>query len=212
MIEEALDRLLGWITSIAQISAWIAGAILAISALIVGYDITIRYFLNQTIGGAIDIAGYALAVASTWGITLTLLKRSHVRIDSVYTHLPTRVRSFLDIVGLLAFISFMGLVARYAYGVVEQSAISRTKSVSALELPLVYPQAIWFAGLVFFLFSASILLLRSFVAFAKGEMSTVHGLVGARSTVEEIEAEHQIMHGQDHETARKAENDPRGET
>ena len=127
---------------IARVSACVTGAILGLSALVIGYDVAIRYLLNRTVGGGTEIAGYALALASAWGLTVALLRRSHVRVDSVYTHLPQRPRALLDMVGLLAFILFMALVTRYAYGVVQQSIISGTRSVSSLEIPLVIPQAI----------------------------------------------------------------------
>lgn len=174
---------------IARVSAWVTGAILGLSALVIGYDVAIRYLLNRTVGGGTEIAGYALALASAWGLTVALLRRSHVRVDSVYTHLPQRPRALLDMVGLLAFILFMALVTRYAYGVVQQSIISGTRSVSSLEIPLVIPQAIWFTGLVFFLVVAGLLLVRSVIAFLQGDLGTVHALIGARSTAEEIESE-----------------------
>ena len=40
----------------------------------------------------IGLSGYALAVSSSWGCTVALVHRMHVRIDSVYTHLSPRIR------------------------------------------------------------------------------------------------------------------------
>lgn len=188
-MEAALDRLIGAVTAISRVMSWIAGLVLTLAALLVAFDIAIRYFFNLTIGGGPELAAYSLAFASAWGITMTLIQRAHIRIDSLYAHLSLPLRSFLDIIALLSFIGFMSLVVYYGYYVLSQSIISHTRSVSALEIPLAIPQFFWFVGLVFFISVASLLLVRSTVAFARGDYRKVHGLIGARSMSEDIEAE-----------------------
>jgi TRAP-type C4-dicarboxylate transport system permease small subunit len=192
-MEAALDRLIGVVRVISHYAGWLAGFLLLVAALTIGVDIGLRFFFNLTIGGGNELSGYALAFASAWGITLTLLHRSHVRIDSLYAHLPPRLRPVLDMVALLAFISFMSLVVYYGYYVLEQSIISNTHSVSSLEVPLAIPQFFWFVGLVYFLFVACLLLLRASIAYARGEVRKVHALIGARSVSEEIEAERESL-------------------
>jgi TRAP-type C4-dicarboxylate transport system permease small subunit len=194
-MEAALDRLIGIATTISRAMAWISGLILLLAALAIAFDIGIRFFFNRTIGGGNELAGYALAFASAWGITVTLLHRAHVRIDSVYAYLPLRARSALDILALLSFISFMCLVVYYGYYVLEQSIISNTHSVSSLEVPLAIPQFFWFVGLVFFLIVATLLLVRATIAFGRGEMRKVNALIGARSMSEDIEAERESLAG-----------------
>ncbi|HVX99693.1 MAG TPA: TRAP transporter small permease [Pseudorhodoplanes sp.] len=192
-MEKLLDRLIDFAAVVARVSAWIGGALLTLSAIVIGIDILLRNTVAITIGGANELSGYALAVATPWAMILAMLHRSHVRIDTVYTHLSSWWRAFLDLVGLAATISFFALVAWYAEGVLEQSIDSNTHSVSALAIPLAIPQALWFAGFVVFLVVAAILLLRAILAFAKGDLRRVHALVGARSTEEELEAEQQSL-------------------
>jgi TRAP-type C4-dicarboxylate transport system permease small subunit len=143
--------------------------------------------------GANEIAGYALAVASSWGCSVALVFRMHIRIDSLYTHLPPRLRALLDLLGLLAFIYFMALVTLYAYGVLDQSISSNSHSISELETPLALPQAVWFAGFVVFLFVAAVYLARATLAFVQGDLRTVSELLGARSIEEEIEVEKESL-------------------
>jgi TRAP-type C4-dicarboxylate transport system permease small subunit len=194
-MEAALDRLLSIATAISRVTAWIAGLILTLAALAISFDISIRYFANATIGGGNELAAYALSFASAWGITFTLLNRAHVRIDSLYVHLSARARALLDIVGLLAFISFMSLVVYYGYFVLEQSIISKTVSVSSLEIPLAIPQFFWFVGLMFFMLVAVLLLLRAILALIRGDLRKVHDIIGARSMNEDIDAELESMAG-----------------
>jgi len=192
-MEAALDRLVAYSFTLARVSGWICGLLLTVSAFLIGLDIALRQIFVVTIGGANELSGYALAVSSSWGCTVALVHRMHVRIDSVYTHLSARVRALLDMVGLAAFIYFLTFVTFYAYKVLEQSIESNTHSISALGAPLAIPQAVWFAGFVVFLLVASVYLLRAMLAFAKGDLRRVRELLGARSVEEEMEFERESL-------------------
>ncbi len=192
-MEQALDRLVAHSFMLARVSGWICGLLLTVSAFLIGLDIALRQTLVVTIGGANELSGYALAVSSSWGCTVALVHRMHVRIDSVYTHLSARVRALLDMVGLAAFIYFLTFVTYYAYKVLEQSIESNTHSISALGAPLAIPQAVWFAGFVVFLAVAAVYLLRAMLAFAKGDLRRVRELLGARSIAEEMEFEKESL-------------------
>jgi TRAP-type mannitol/chloroaromatic compound transport system permease small subunit len=192
-MEVALDRLIAHSFTLARVSGWICGLLLTVSAVLIGLDILLRETIVVTLGGANELSGYALAVSSSWGCTVALVHRMHVRIDSVYTHLSPRVRALLDIVGLAAFIYFLTFVTFYAYKVLEQSIESGTHSISALGAPLAIPQAVWFAGFVVFLLVASVYLLRAIVAFARGDLRRIRELLGARSVEEEMEFEKESL-------------------
>jgi TRAP-type C4-dicarboxylate transport system permease small subunit len=192
-MEAALDRLIAHSFTLARIAGWICGLLLTVSAVLIGLDIALRETFVVTLGGANELSGYALAVSSSWGCTVALVHRIHVRIDSVYTYLSARIRALLDMVGLAAFIYFLMFVTFYAWKVLEQSIESDTHSISALGAPLAYPQAVWFAGFVVFLAVASIYLLRAMIAFAKGDLRRVRELLGARSVAEEMEFEKESL-------------------
>ena len=192
-MERILDRLIAHSFTLARVCGWICGLLLMVSAFLISLDIALRETLVVTLGGANELSGYALAISSSWGCTVALVHRMHVRIDSVYTHLTPRIRALLDIVGLAAFIYFLTFVTFYAYKVLEQSIESGTHSISALGAPLAIPQAVWFLGFVVFLIVASIYLLRAMVAFAKGDLRRVRELLGARSVEEEMELEKESL-------------------
>jgi TRAP-type C4-dicarboxylate transport system permease small subunit len=192
-MEATLDRLLGVVHTISRYAAWVTGFLLLLAAIIIGIDITLRSVFNTSLGFSNEFSSYSLAIASSWGCTVTLLSRSHVRIDSLYTHLSGRARAVLDLVGLLSIIFFFSLVAEYAYYVFDQSVTSNTHSVSTIEIPLAIPQFIWFVGFIFFLFTATLLLFRALLALLKNDTRLVHKLVGARSAQEEIELEKESL-------------------
>ena len=64
-----------------------------------------------------------------------LLSRSHIRIDTLYVRVRTRVRAALDLLSLVTFGSFIALITWHAWGVVRQSWVSGSRSLSELETP-----------------------------------------------------------------------------
>jgi TRAP-type C4-dicarboxylate transport system permease small subunit len=192
-MEATLDRLIAHSFTLARVSGWICGLLLTISAALIGVDIALRETVAVTLGGANELSGYALAVSSSWGCTVALVHRMHVRIDAVYTRLPARMRALLDMVGLAAFIYFLAFVTFYAWKVLELSVELNSHSISALGAPLAVPQTVWFAGFVVFLAVAAVYLLRAVLAFARGDLRRVRELLGARSVEEELEFEKESL-------------------
>ncbi len=113
---------------ISRGGAIVGGAMLLLAALTVCVDIFLRYAFSMTIGGADELSGYALAIASAWGFSAALLSRSHIRIDTVYVRVPRRARATLDLASLASLAFFVGLITWHAWGVLRQSYVSGSRS------------------------------------------------------------------------------------
>ncbi len=168
---------------------WLGGALVLAAAILIGIDVVLRKFFARSIGGADELAGYALAIGTAWALGAALLDRAHIRIDSLYVLLPARLRLVLDFIGLILFVGFFGLIARHAWNVVEQSWSAGSRSQSALQTPTVIPQAIWFVGLVLFVVVGIVLFVYALRLAARGETSAVAAAIGTRSAQEDVEAE-----------------------
>jgi TRAP-type C4-dicarboxylate transport system permease small subunit len=184
-----MGRLQAIAEGISRVGAIIGGAMLLIASLVICVDITLRYTISKTLGGADELSGYALAISSAWGFSAALLSRSHIRIDTLYVRVRTRVRAALDLLSLVTFASFIALITWHAWGVVRQSWDSGSRSLSELETPVIIPQALWFAGLVFFVMVALLLLARSLQAVLTGDLPKLFELIGSKSAVAEAEEE-----------------------
>ncbi len=185
-----MERLQEVAAQVARGGAIVGGALLLVAAITICVDIFLRYTFSLTIGGADDLSGYALAISSAWGFSAALLSRSHIRIDTVYVRVKSRVaRAALDLLSLACFALFGGLVAWYGWGVLSLSWASDSHSQSAIEMPLIYPQGLWFAGIAFFVAVAFLLLARSVAACAKGDLDGLFRLIGSKSAVAEAEEE-----------------------
>ena len=184
-----MDRLLALSYRVARAGTWFGCGLLIVASFLIGIDVVIRKLFSLSIGGADELSGYALAIASAWAFAYALLERAHVRIDSLYVTLPRWVRATLDVFGLAVFVAVMALVAWRAFGVFSESVKLDAHSMSPIATPLIYPQALWVAGLIVFVLIGCLLLARVVVAFATGDAATVHRLAGSRSVTEEIEQE-----------------------
>jgi TRAP-type mannitol/chloroaromatic compound transport system permease small subunit len=183
------DPLLRLAYQIARAGVWFGGVLLIAAAVLVGVEVVIRKAFSLSMGGADELSGYALAISTSWALAFTLLERAHIRIDSLYVHLPVRVCALLDILGLVLLIAFFALVTWYGFGVFHTSYSLNAESLSPLSTPLVVPQLLWVLGFVMFLAIAVLLLVRALGALAAGDLATVRQLIGSRTVREEVAAE-----------------------
>ena len=168
---------------------WLGGALILLAAVLIGIDVLMRKFLNRSIGGADELAGYALAIGTAWGLGAALIERAHIRIDSLYVLFPRKLRLLLDLTALLLFVAFFALMTWHGLGVVSQSWTSGSRSQSALETPTVIPQALWITGLLGFVIVGILLLLHALGLIMRGDLAGAGRTIGTRSAEEEVEDE-----------------------
>ncbi len=173
----------------AQWGLWFGGALVLLAAVLIGIDVLMRKFLTRSIGGADELAGYALAIGTAWGLGAALLDRAHIRIDSLYVLFPQKLRLALDLMALVLLVGFFALTLWHGLGVLSQSWTSGSRSQSALETPTVIPQALWIAGLAAFVAIGVLVLLQALRLMANSDLRGVAQLISTRSAEEEVEDE-----------------------
>ena len=184
-----MDRLLRLAHALLRIGVWFGGALIVLAAFVIGIEVVIRKAFSISIGGADELAGFALAIGSAWAFGFTFLERGHIRIDFLYVWLPRRVCAGLDVLALLAFTGFMALVTWHGCGVFLESVDLGARSISPLATPLVIPQFMWVAGLVTFLPVVVILFVRVGVMLVNSDVSGMQHLIGSKSVREEVKEE-----------------------
>lgn len=174
---------------LALFGVWAGGAVLFAAALVVGVEVLMRKLFDRSLGGADDIAGFALAISTAWALPLALLDRAHIRIDSLYSLMPKRVCAVLDVLGVALFTVFAGFILVYGFGVFLTSYRLHSTSLSALSIPLAIPQLIWILGILLFFLTAFLLLVRGLTFLIQGEIDQVQLLLSSRTLEEETEEE-----------------------
>ena len=184
-MRHVLDAALAAAERGARAAALAGGLLMLAAAVLVSVDVLLRKLASVTLGGADELSGYALAIGSTWSFAFVLLHRGNVRIDALYQHLPRVLAAVCDLLAITALLGFVSLVAWHGSDVLAQSWSLGARSNSALAVPLVVPQALWWLGYAWFVLCGAVLLLRSLLAFGAADWPTVNRLIGARSIEEE---------------------------
>lgn len=182
---------------LSRLSLWFGGALVLLAAVLIGIDVLLRKLFETSIGGADELAGYALAIGTSWSLGAALLDRTHIRIDSLYGLFPRGLRLALDLVGLALFIGFFGLIALRGWDVVEQSWVSASRSHTALATPTVIPQFLWFYGLAMLVAVGCVLFVHAVLLMARGEAGAAAKVISTRSAAEEVEDEVRFLKGRE---------------
>jgi len=186
---QSANELIAFAQRLTRVGLWFGGALILAAAVLIGVDVTLRKFFNASIGGADELAGYALALGTAWSLGAALLDRAHIRIDSLYVLLPRWLRLSLDFAGLALFIAFFGLIAWHGWSVVQQSWMSGSRSQSALATPTVIPQSLWLLGLALFFVVGLALLAHAAILIARRNTSAAEQAISTRSAAEEVQEE-----------------------
>jgi TRAP-type C4-dicarboxylate transport system permease small subunit len=184
-----MDAAIAAARRLTRFGLWFGGALVLLAALLIGVDVTLRKLFNASIGGADELAGYALALGTAWSLGAALLDRAHIRIDSLYVLFPRWLRLALDFAGLALLIAFFGLIARHGWSVAQQSWVSGSRSQSALATPTLIPQSVWLVGLAIFVAIGVVLLAYSLWAIARGNAAAAEHAISTRSAAEEVQEE-----------------------
>lgn len=100
----------------------LAAILLLLLLVNVFYDVIMRYLFNDVSIGMQELEWHLYASLFLLGISYTLSRDGHVRVDLIYDRLPARRRAQIDITGtLLLLIPFCSLIAWYGIGFVAES-------------------------------------------------------------------------------------------
>lgn len=170
---------------VSTVLARIAGFAILGSALMITAEVVARKLFATSIIGADEISGYILAVTVTWGASLALIRRAHVRIDVVHAQLPRVARSILDILALVSLLSVTLLFAWYATRLLRTSIRTGAVSNTPMEVPMWLPQSLWVAGWWVFAAVTVIVIIATIGALVRRDLGKAHRLAGVRGAVEE---------------------------
>lgn len=103
---ELRSKAAGIIDSIIRFLAAIAGLLLAIMAIIVSYNVVMRYFVGKPPVWAIETTEYILVFSTFLAAAWVLKQDGHVKIDILVVRLPRKSQHVLNVV-----VAFLGIVA-----------------------------------------------------------------------------------------------------
>ncbi len=141
-------------------------------------DIILRRF-GAGLGGTEEIAGYAMALATSWGMSYTLLELGHVRIDLVRTRFKSFGKALFDVFSMIVTTGVIITIAIKAWPVVANSLKNGSRANTPLETPLAWVQIPWFAGWVWFAVMSTLLTLCALALLMKRRHAETESIIGA---------------------------------
>ena len=125
-----------WLRAINKGVALAVGLGLLLCAGFVLADIIMRQ-IGTSLGGTEELAGYAMALATSWGMSYTLLELGHVRIDLLRSRARSFGRAVFDVFSMVVMSGVVVTIAVKAWPVVERSLVDGSTANTPLETPLV---------------------------------------------------------------------------
>lgn len=175
--------ILHWLRRINRVIALIVGGALMLCAGYIVLDIVLRR-AGMPLRGGEDIAGYAMAIATSWGMAYALMEMGHVRIDILRSRFVGRLRATLDLIALVALAGTVSMIALRAWPVLERSILNGSRSNSAMQTPLAWVQAPWFAGWVWFALVSWLVFLCALWLVLMRDTRSVEAAIGMQSEAE----------------------------
>jgi len=165
------------------------GFTLLISVVMISAEVLCRRLLGVSLVGADELSGYVLAIIVTWGCSLAIIRRAHVRIDILHAQLPRMGQAALDLLALLAMAAFAFFLAWFATGLFENSWRTGAVSNSQMQIPRWIPHGLWAAGFWVFGVVTVLLILEYLLALSNRDWDRARLVAGVRGAKEEAQTE-----------------------
>jgi TRAP-type C4-dicarboxylate transport system permease small subunit len=174
---------------IESILANIFGVIFLVLAVVITVETLARKIFTFSIQGADELAGYSLAIGSTIAFTLALAGRNHIRVDVFHELFPPRVKAALNWISIVLLAALAVLFVAVSWRVLSESLEYRSTAQTPWATPLIWPQSLWYAGLVFFMLVALGFAARATYLLAKGRIEELNEEFHPKSAKEELKEE-----------------------
>lgn len=135
---------------IENLLATVFGGIFLLLSAVVTVETLSRKLFNISLQGADELGGYALAVGSTIAFSLALMGRNHIRVDVFHERFPKRMQAALNWLSIVSLALFGAFIAWIAFKVIGDTLQYGSTAQTPWATPLIWPQSVWYAGLVVF--------------------------------------------------------------
>lgn len=172
-----------------SILANLFGAIFLILSLVVTVETLSRKVFNFSLQGADELGGYSLAIGSTLAFCLALGGRNHIRVDVFHERFPRRLKAWLNWLSIIGLAGAGVLFVAVSLRVLRESLEYGSTAQTPWATPLIYPQSLWYAGLVMFMLLAVGFAARATYLLAKGRIDELNEEFHPKSAKEELKEE-----------------------
>ena len=170
--------LINWLRKLNRVIAIIVGVGLLAMAAFVLADIGLRQ-VHASFGGSEELAGYAMALVSSWGMAYALLELGHIRIDLLRSRTQGMLRALFDVFAMVVMSAVVVVIAIQCWPVVERAIDNGSRANTPLATPLAWVQVPWFAGWVWFAVMSCLVTLAAISLVLRGRAAETEPFIGA---------------------------------
>ena len=171
--------------AVASLMSTLAGWGFFLGGGLIAFDVLTRNVFGFSSRATLELSGYLLAIGISWSLAHTFSERAHVRVDVLVARLPLRLRAPTHLIAILLLATVAAFFAWGAVALAWESFEFGARDRSAVETPLVIPQALWAAGLAFFALRLVLALLLASAHYAAGAVGALDKAYGPRTYEEE---------------------------
>ncbi len=176
-------------TRLESILSILFGGILGVLVIIVTIETIARKLFNVSLQGADELGGYALAIGSTLAFSLAVFGRNHIRVDVLHEKYPTRLQGWMNWFSATSMAAFAIFLCYVTINVLTDTIAYSSTAQTPWATPLIYPQSIWYAGLIIFACVTTVWAVRATILLATGQISELNEEFQPKSAKEEIKEE-----------------------
>ena len=174
---------------IETVLATVFGVLFLGLSVVVTVETLSRKLFNISLQGADELGGYALAVGSTIAFSLALMGRAHIRVDVFHEMLPRKLQAVLNWLSILSLALLGTFIAWVAFKVLADTLQYGSTAQTPWATPLIYPQSVWYVGLVVFALVATGYALRATALLFGGREEQLLQDFQPKSAKEELKEE-----------------------
>ena len=174
---------------LSALFANVCGYILLGLAVLVTTETLGRKLFNISLQGVDELGGYALAVGSALAFTTALVERAHIRIELFHVMLPVPLQMALNWLAITSIAAFGGLLAFVCFTILSDSFAYNSTAPTPWATPLIYPQSLWYAGMVIFALVSAVIALHATYLLVTGNAAALNRMYGPKEAAEEVKEE-----------------------
>ena len=165
------------------------GVIFLVLSVVVTIETLARKLFNFSIQGADELGGYSLAIGSTIAFSLAVIGRNHIRVDVFHEMFPRGMKAALNWLSIVLLAAMATLFVAVSFRVLDESLAYRSTAQTPWATPLIWPQSIWYAGLILFMLVAVGFAARATWLLFKRRIDDLNKEFHPKSAKEELEEE-----------------------
>ena len=164
---EVLAKIKSWLLKLFSLSAKASQWVILAMALIIFFDVVMRYVFNRPTIWTLEISEYMLVFLAFAGAADIQAKNGHIKMDLFYTKFSPQKRRWLDILFQILTATFTGLLLWHSWKMTFNAYQYDSFSNTLLETPLYIPYAIIPLGMCFLLVQSILSLVEAITELGK---------------------------------------------